>query len=244
MSRMGHRGMAVLQSLSVAVAVLVIATAASRSRALWPGAAAVFAASTFLILVAAIGLFTRASLIDLAKDWRTTPALVVSCGVVLLLQVGDVARLGGIRTTVSLTVVYAAWVEEFVFRWILPRAFGDLLAPASRQLATVGAIVVSQSLFAAGHFLPGSVRSPWPDASVPLRLFAGGLLFWLVASRGGLTLAVLTHALLNLQVALPATALHARPTIAGVALVGAAALALLSAPTPPNRKPFTLRNHV
>lgn len=240
---MGRRGLALVRSLAIVAAVLLVAAAASRTRASLPGAATFFAATTFLILVAAIGLFTRTSLIDVRSDWRMLPGLLISGAVVLLIQAADGAGLGEVRATVALTVVYAAWVEESVFRWILPRAFGDLLAPFGRAAATVGAVVVSQSLFAAGHFIPGSVRSPWPDASVPLRLFAGGMLFWLIASRGGLTIAVLTHALLNLRVALPATALHTRPTMVGVAFVAAAALALLSAPSPPHNTPFTLRNH-
>jgi hypothetical protein len=244
MTQGSRRIIALADSAAIAAAVLVAAAAAARAGELMPPAAQPFAATTFFAVVGAIALFTPTRMLEWHRDTRLVVALALSGLAVLSLRAGDVAGLCGTSVAAILTVVYAAWVEESVFRRILPRAFGRSLASFGERRAHAAGILVSQALFAAGHFMPGTIRYIWPDAAAPLRLFAGGLLLWLVASRGGLTIAVIAHSLFNLRSALPGAALQARPTIIGIALTGALAVTVLFlVPTSLSHQPFTARSH-
>jgi hypothetical protein len=205
----------------IATAVLVSAVAAANARTMIPGMAPVVAsASVFLLFVISIGLFTPNPLVDGAEGWRIILALAVASAVV--------AAIGptGVRMAALLVMVYAAWMEEAVFRRILPRAIADTLSSIGTRRAAFSGIAASQALFAATHFLPGAFRST-PDLTTGLRLFVGGLLLWVIASRAGLTAAVVAHALLNVRAVLGDAAPRLHPTDAVMALIGALCLVVI-----------------
>ena len=241
-----HRAIApVLGCIMLAASVLLAAAAGARVPVLVPrGPHALVGSIAFLIGVVSLAECLGMRVVD-ARDWWLGLVLASSCLVIWL-----VARSGAFdleRATLEglLVVSTAAWVEESTFRLILPRAFARALSAAGEMTARLSAVVASQALFVASHFLPGTVRSGWPDITPTLRLFVGGLLLWMIASRVGLMGAVVTHALLNLGAAFGDASPSHHPTRAGMLIVGVLALAaLLSESNSPTRKPFTQRNPV
>jgi hypothetical protein len=229
----------------LASSVLVAAVAAAHARPLFPRLSHVVVGSVafFALMVVGAGCLGL-SLLDPRRDWRLVvilPAGYAAIETIANLGAFDFSRA---RHADLAVVTVAAWVEESTFRRILPRALARQLSDAGETAAHFWAVVASQALFAASHFLPGTVRSAWPDITPAFRLFVGGLLLWMIASRMGLMGAVVTHALLNLGTAFGDAAPLQYPTRAGMLLVCLPALAvLLSESASLLRQPFTSRSH-
>jgi membrane protease YdiL (CAAX protease family) len=100
------------------------------------------------------------------------------------------------------SVLAAAFVEEIVFRVLLPnRIKRDLSEHMSGRLSLIFAVAGSQSTFAVSHFVHGGARDVNLHRLIDL---AGmGVLLYVAMSAVGLWFAVTLHALLNLSSAVP-----------------------------------------
>lgn len=89
----------------------------------------------------------------------------------------------------------AAFVEEMVFRVMLPRKLVEIFSGLNRVRAVAVAIVLSQGTFAAAHFTVGA-----PGASDALRfvqLLSSGLALWAIVQVLGVTVAASIHTIVN-----------------------------------------------
>lgn len=109
--------------------------------------------------------------------------IVISCGTVVVVDAGP-------WTARYLALLLAAASEEVVFRWLLPVwcARGSGRTPGS----SLWCIIAAQASFAISHVGVASAR---PDRV--LMLFIAGLLYYVIFRFGGLIVAILAHASLN-----------------------------------------------
>jgi hypothetical protein len=180
--------------------------------------------SGFLVLLTTLAACGGVRLVEVRCDWLQLVALVTTAaGVFIASQAGII---GSADTPFELLgiIAYAAWMEELVFRRLLPRAFERTLHPAGRGTGAV-CIVASQVLFAVSHFTPGLQYQSHLGVMALIRLFAGGLLLAAVVSRSGLAIGALLHAELNLRAVLPQPPPQTASTL-GVCLIALLALGL------------------
>lgn len=105
----------------------------------------------------------------------------------------------GIAALVGLLL--AAWIEEVVFRALLPHLVSARLRNVLHPtLACVVAVVLSQAVFSACHFIPDASRFGTNLAEDALRLFVGGIFYWVIVDTAGLGIAAALHASLNLSI--------------------------------------------
>jgi hypothetical protein len=217
---------------ALAVGVLLAATAAEQFRTPYRSVPhAVVAVSAFLCLLAGLAACLDIRLVDVQSDWLQLMALATTVGAMLV--VSRTGLVGSPDTAFALIAViaYAAWVEELVFRRILPRAFTTAFESGGVRW-TPGGVVTSQLLFAACHFVPGLRHQDGLGWVSLMRLFAGGLLFAAVVSRSGLAIGALLHAELNLRAVLPQPPPDAATTI-GVFLIALLGLGITVSRSPP-----------
>jgi hypothetical protein len=217
---------------AIGLGVLIAAMAAAQVHSPLPRIPhAIVSASVFLLLLSGIAACLDIRLLELPADLPQLTALVTTvAGVFVAARSGLV---GSPSTPVVLigVVAYAAWIEELVFRRLLPRAFSGALGPHRVRSTTVG-VVASQLLFAAAHFLPGLQNQNDLGVASLTRLFLGGLLFAAVVSRSGLAIGALLHAELNLRAMLPQPPPD-RPTTIGVCLIATMAIGITASRSPP-----------
>lgn len=112
----------------------------------------------------------------------------------LLTLSGAVVVATGVRGTTA--IIVAAAVEEYVFRWVLPRRFfASLAATRISERHRVGiSWVMAQMIFAACHFVaPGTLFS----LSYAARLFVSGLLYSNLVAKLGVFAAIAVHSAMN-----------------------------------------------
>jgi hypothetical protein len=218
---------------ALAAGVLLAAVASAQLRfPLPPLRQELVAISGFLCLLVAIAACLGVRLLDLRCDAPQVLALLATCAG--LLAVSRAGLVGTHETPFALLGVigYAAWIEELVFRRLLPRAFAQGFEPGNPGAAPA-CIVASQALFAVSHFLPGLQNQGAIGFTALMRLFAGGLVLAVVVSRAGLAIGALMHAELNLRAILPQPPPQT-PSSIGVCLIGLMAIGIIVL------KPFAL----
>ena len=218
-----ERAAAIGLAFGIALGAVVAAAGAGRIRLpRVPLPQEVIAMSLFVGLLVAVSACLGVGLVDLRCDWLQVTALATAfAGLLVVTQAGIV---GSPDTPYELlgVVAYAAWIEELIFRRLLPRALTRALQPPGRRVLPI-AVVASQLVFAAAHFVAGvQIRSAL-DLVALTRLFAGGLLFAAVVARCGLAIGVLLHAELNLRALLPQPPPE-MPSTLGVCLIAALAV--------------------
>jgi hypothetical protein len=215
-----------VQAWMLGLGVLLAASAAAQLRPVLPGfPRELVAPSGFLMLLTAIAACLGVRLWELRWDWVQLMALGTVCaGLFVMSRAG---LIGSPDTPFELLgiIAYAAWIEELVFRRVLPRAFMRGLASSRGPRPGVVAVVASQFLFAATHFLPGLQQQAGIGWAALMRLFVGGLLLAAVVSRSGLAIGALLHAELNLRAVLPQPPPGA-PSTTGLCLVAMLAIGI------------------
>lgn len=102
------------------------------------------------------------------------------------------------RSAMHLSILVAAAVEEWIFRWLLPWRLAISLTDGghSNRIVLVGASVLAQIVFVACHFVgTQGAREPYFIAA----LFTAGLLYAGIVGTAGLGVAVAVHATMNLM---------------------------------------------
>jgi hypothetical protein len=211
-----------ISPVALAVGVMLAASAAAQLRLPLPHVPReVVAATAFLVLLTTIAACLGIRLLDLRCDWIHVTALATACaGLFVTSRAG---LMGATATPFELLAViaYAAWIEELVFRRLLPDAFMRATRSTPRRRPVY--VVASQFLFAASHFVPGLQQQTGFGLLALMRLFVGGLLFAAVVSQCGLAVGALMHAELNLRAVLPQPPPH-RASLLGVSLIALFAL--------------------
>jgi len=125
--------------------------------------------------------------------------LGATCVTFLVVVAARASLLSPTRAGWICTVLAAAFVEEVVFRVLLPRRLEHDLSTVLRPTRALPlAVAISQAVFAIAHVLPQSPAASGLGLLGLLRLAGGGLALWAVTTRIGLWLAASLHALTNL----------------------------------------------
>lgn len=160
---------------------------------------------TWKLLASAVALFL---VISLAATWGGSFGLGISSGAltrqvlvafgVFVLTVGALSRPPPAMVAVSaFALVIAAFVEEYVFRWMIPRRLTSAFSEAGvrPRLSTVVGFVIAQFVFVVCHFFPATHDAyNWPGVG---RLFSAGIMYGLVVVSSGLGVAAGVHAAMN-----------------------------------------------
>lgn len=122
------------------------------------------------------------------------------CGWCLFgLLVGMAGHRALILTSVGFGIFVAASAEEVVFRVFVPNGLASILnANGKSRAAYLIAVVASQVMFSASHFLVARV-GVLPGPIEMLRLFLSGLLYTVLVVRAGVWFASAVHASLNVD---------------------------------------------
>lgn len=134
------------------------------------------------------------------------------------------APLESVIALAAVGILIPAFVEEYVFRGIIPHALNALLLDCrvGRRSARIAAVVLAQAVFAACHFVSASTRAAgWTEGA---RLFVGGLLYSNVVAASGIGTAAAVHATMNLTLSNSVALGDLAPSPFGLLLTGVLAL--------------------
>lgn len=146
-------------------------------------------------------------------------------GVAVLFLAISVGMTSGPRTLHAAAIVIAAAVEEYVFRWVLPKRL--FMSLASTRLSVRHRIssswILAQVLFTICHFLaPGTSWS----FGYAARLFVAGLLYCNLVARLGVSAAIAVHSSMNVGLE-RSLGFWSHEVAFGLLLAGSAAIALV-----------------